>query len=340
MIFVSLGTMDMPFERMAQAVDRFAATCEEEVIVQTGWTDYNYKHVAKAFKMCTKDEMAQYQKEASILIMQGGWGSICESMEMGKRMVIIPRYDVTEHIHDQFQLIRKLDEIEVVLNVDPLSSPCLGGGQEVMDFSDKKVFEENKQVLFDATFEALVKAVEKARTFEFKKIEGGETESRIREKIAELNCGKKICLASSAGGHLRELQLAIGSIPFDFNCYWLTLKTTSTKAFMADKEHVFLQNFQPARKWTFFVNAIQALWWVAVKRPTCIITTGAGVCVPTIAFAKKLLGTKVVFINSAADVTHASKTPVWIKKYADLFLVQWEEMKEIFPDAVCCGVLV
>lgn len=36
-------------------------------------------------------------------------------------------------------------------------------------------------------------------------------------------------------------------------------------------------------------------------------------------FAKKLLGTKVIFVNSAADVTHASKTPVWIERYSDLF---------------------
>lgn len=149
----------------------------------------------------------------------------------------------------------------------------------------------------------------------------------------------RICLACSAGGHLRELQLAIGSIPVDYHCYWLTLKTTSTAAFMKDKEHVFLTNFQPAKKWTLIVNCIQALFWVLVKRPAVIITTGAGVTVPTVFFAKKLLGTKVVFINSAADVTHASKTPVWIEKYADLFLVQWEEMKELFPNAKCCGVL-
>ena len=149
----------------------------------------------------------------------------------------------------------------------------------------------------------------------------------------------KICLACSAGGHLRELQLAVGSISEEWNCYWLTLKTTSTKAFLKDKEHVFLQNFQPARKWTLIVNSIQALWWVMVKRPDVIITTGAGVTVPTVFFAKKLLKTKVIFINSAADVTHASRTPVWIEKYADLFLVQWEDMLKIFPNAICCGVL-
>ena len=95
----------------------------------------------------------------------------------------------------------------------------------------------------------------------------------------------KICLACSAGGHLRELQLAIGDIPNNWNCYWLTLKTTSTKAFMKDKEHVFLVNFQPAKKWSLIINCIQAIFWVLIKRPNVIITTGAGVAVPTIFFA-------------------------------------------------------
>ena len=48
---------------------------------------------------------------------------------------------------------------------------------------------------------------------------------------------------------------------------------------------------------------------------------------------------KVIFVNSAADVTHASKTPVWIERYSDLFLVQWEEMRQLFPNSICCGVL-
>lgn len=38
MIFASLGTMDMAFVRMAEAIDEWAATTQEEVIVQTGYT--------------------------------------------------------------------------------------------------------------------------------------------------------------------------------------------------------------------------------------------------------------------------------------------------------------
>ena len=152
MIFASLGTMDMPFVRMAKAVDIMAAGTKEEVIVQTGWTSYEYKH-AKAFKFCTKDEMQQYIDHASLLIMQGGWGAISEAMEKRKRMVIIPRHDKTEHIHDQFQLIRKLDELGCVVG-------C---------FDEKD----------------LPACIEKARSFKFEQLDKGNAEILIRQKLSE-----------------------------------------------------------------------------------------------------------------------------------------------------------
>ena len=106
----------MPFERMAKAIDEWAGKCEEEVIVQTGHTSYPYRH-AKAFGFCTKEEMKRYMEEASMVILQGGWGTINEAMEMGKRIVVMPRHNHTEHIHDQFQLVKKLDSMGCVVGV-------------------------------------------------------------------------------------------------------------------------------------------------------------------------------------------------------------------------------
>lgn len=74
-------------------------------------------------------------------------------MEKRKRIVVIPRYDKTEHIHDQFQLIRKLDSLGCVIGV----------------FDEKD----------------LPDAVEKARTFDFQQMPKGNTETIIREKLVE-----------------------------------------------------------------------------------------------------------------------------------------------------------
>lgn len=150
MIFASLGTMDMPFRRMAKAVDDFASHCNEEVIVQTGYTDYDYQH-AHAFKFCTKDEMQKYIADADILILQGGWGAISEAMEQRKRMVVMPRHDKTEHIHDQFQLVEKLDALGCVI--------------AVLDEKD------------------LPEAIERAKIYDFKQMKKGNAENTIREAL-------------------------------------------------------------------------------------------------------------------------------------------------------------
>lgn len=140
----------MPFYRMAKAVDEFAATAGEEVVVQTGYTDYDYKY-AKPFKFCTKEEMQQYISKASILILQGGWGAISEAMEMNKKIVAIPRYNKTEHIHDQFQLVRKLDALGCVIGV----------------------FEEKN----------LQEAIDRAKNHVLQQLAKGNAESTIREKL-------------------------------------------------------------------------------------------------------------------------------------------------------------
>lgn len=151
MIFVSIGTMDMPFTRMAKAVDEWASTTREEVIVQTGYTHYPYKNVKKYFDFCTKEEMKKYISDAEILILQGGWGAISEAIELKKRIVVIPRYDKIEHIHDQFQLIRKLDELHCVIGV----------------FNEKELSQK----------------IELAKHFDFKQLEKGNANCLIEKTL-------------------------------------------------------------------------------------------------------------------------------------------------------------
>ena len=69
MIFASLGTMNMAFTRMAKAVDEYASTISDRVIVQSGYTQYPYKY-ATTFDFCTRNEMQKYIQHAESLILQ------------------------------------------------------------------------------------------------------------------------------------------------------------------------------------------------------------------------------------------------------------------------------
>lgn len=63
--FISLGTMDMTFYRIPKAVDEYT-TSTEEIVLQTGYTDYQYK---KNFRLCIKNVMQNYIDKADILYL-------------------------------------------------------------------------------------------------------------------------------------------------------------------------------------------------------------------------------------------------------------------------------
>ncbi len=148
----------------------------------------------------------------------------------------------------------------------------------------------------------------------------------------------KICLTSSAGGHLHELLLAIKGVDIS-NSYWVMYDSPHVRKFCADKRHYFVKNTSPTNKLTWIINALKSLLILIWERPDVIISTGAGVSFPTMWLGKKFFGTKVIYIASAADVDHPARTPYRAYGIADLFLVQWPEMLTIFPKAKYIGVL-
>ena len=107
MIFASFGNSPVPFLRMAEAIDKYGQTSGEQIIVQNGLTEYEFKHcTAQAFM--DKETFISYLKSCDVAILQGGWGGISEASEMGVRIVVIPRINGVEHHHDQEQLVRAL----------------------------------------------------------------------------------------------------------------------------------------------------------------------------------------------------------------------------------------
>lgn len=115
-ILCSLGTHTQDFSRMAKAVDELAGRMTDvEFIVQTGVTRYDFKNVKDHFDYCPKERMAQLVDEADVLILQGGWGGMEEAVDSGKRCVVIPRIEGPEHVHDQEQLVRKMDALGCII---------------------------------------------------------------------------------------------------------------------------------------------------------------------------------------------------------------------------------
>ena len=87
------------------------------------------------------------------------------------------------------------------------------------------------------------------------------------------------------------------------------------------------------------VAAAQSVAVVLRVRPKAILSTGPAIAVP-VSIVGKLLGARVVFVETGARVKALSMTGKIMYRWADLFFVQWPQLKERLPRAIYAGRLI
>lgn len=123
--------------------------------------------------------------------------------------------------------------------------------------------------------------------------------------------------------------------------YIVTEKNIASKAIVEKYRHYYL--VQQERKslsflFKFAYNIIASLLYLVKENPSIIITTGAGASYPTCKLGK-LLGKKVIYVESFAKLDDKSVTGEMVYPFADYFFVQWEEMKRVYPNALYHGTV-
>lgn len=148
---------------------------------------------------------------------------------------------------------------------------------------------------------------------------------------------EKICFAASLGGHLEEIaRLA------DLGEHYEVFLVTEKGGFVTlnfCKQVYYLDHIN--RKEMLFIPKLikiffRSFYILLKEKPHSIISTGALATYP-ICLLGKLMGKEIIYIESFARVNSASLTGKLMYRIADLFVVQWEEMLEIFPKAVYGG---
>lgn len=147
----------------------------------------------------------------------------------------------------------------------------------------------------------------------------------------------KVLFVASSGGHLEEIsQLKRIAEAYD-------------NALVTEENGFEVRNFgnrqyfvpQMNRKELLFLPKFIRLFFQARRilkkeKPDVVITTGALIAYPFCILEKMKHG-KVVYIESFARVKEPSLSGKLLHKHANLFIVQWEDMLEYFPDAVLGG---
>ena len=152
---------------------------------------------------------------------------------------------------------------------------------------------------------------------------------------------KKVLFISSTGGHLTEL-LELKKLFKKYNYHIITEKTKSNEN-LKDKypgkvNYLLYCTKHSKIKYPFvlFINCFIGLLYYIEVRPDVIITTGTHTAGPMCCLGK-IVGSKIIYIETFANITSKTSTGRLIYKFADLFIVQWESMLEIYPKAVYGG---
>ncbi len=155
---------------------------------------------------------------------------------------------------------------------------------------------------------------------------------------------KKVLFIASTGGHLTELLM----LKDMFNKYDYHIVTEKTKdnLILKNKYNKHISFLIPGTytnksakiiyPFKLLLNTIKSLIIYIKINPKYIISTGAHTAGP-MCLIGHLLGSKIIFIETFANTNTKSKTGNIVYKFADLFIVQWESMLDLYPNAIYGG---
>ncbi len=145
----------------------------------------------------------------------------------------------------------------------------------------------------------------------------------------------KICLVGSSGGHLTHLYMLK---PFwkDYDHFWVTFDKVDSRSLLEGER--FYPCYYPSNRSAkaLIVNTIKAFRILREERPDLIISSGAAVAVPFF-YVGKLYGAKTIYMEVFDRVNHSTLTGRLVYPKSDRFVVQWEEMRDVYKKAINLG---
>ena len=136
-----------------------------------------------------------------------------------------------------------------------------------------------------------------------------------------------VLLVCSTGGHLLQL-VSLREAWDGRRRAWVTFDKSDARSLLRDERVVFAHgptNRSVPNLLRNLLLAPRVLWRL---RPRVVLTTGAGVAVP-FAWVGRLLGARVVYVESFTRIEGPSLSCRLIKPVADRVYVQWPEMEHV-----------
>jgi UDP-N-acetylglucosamine:LPS N-acetylglucosamine transferase len=147
-----------------------------------------------------------------------------------------------------------------------------------------------------------------------------------------------VLLVCSTGGHLTQLH-QLHSWWEQHDRTWVTFDKADARHLLAG-EHVVHAHHPTTRNAKNLVrNVVLAVRVMRDVRPDIIVSNGAGVAVPFFLLAR-LFGARTAYIEVYDRIDSRPLTSRLCRPFTDLFLVQWDEQRSMYPGSVLIGPLL
>jgi UDP-N-acetylglucosamine:LPS N-acetylglucosamine transferase len=147
-----------------------------------------------------------------------------------------------------------------------------------------------------------------------------------------------ILFVGSSGGHLAQL-LALRAWWQDRERVWVTFPTADALSSLAEEELIEAHYPTTRNVKNLVLNGFLAARVLLRRRPSVIVTTGAGVALPFFVVGR-LLRIPTVYIEVFDRMDTRTLTARLCRPFTTQFVVQWKEQLDLYPDAALTGPLL
>ncbi len=149
---------------------------------------------------------------------------------------------------------------------------------------------------------------------------------------------KKVMFISSTGGHLSEL-MQLKDLFYKYNYHIITERDITTENLK--KEYNKKVDYLPYGTRSKLLKYIFIYFGVIIKtiylffkiKPEVIVSTGTHTTVP-MCYLGKIFNRKIIYIETFANINKKTLSGKIVYPISDLFIVQWKEMKKLYPKAI------
>jgi len=157
----------------------------------------------------------------------------------------------------------------------------------------------------------------------------------------------KLLIILGEGGHTTELLKLVDLLGDKFYYSYILTEEDNISAYHINIPGPMYKLKRPRGKTTKNIPAILNMMNVTLNsitiikrcKPKAILSSGPAIAVP-VSIVGKLLGIKIIFIETGSRVKKLSLTGRIMYHFADLYFIQWPHLKKKAPRAIYAGRLI